>query len=223
MLVHTCDTRTYAPVCRWGTLGETIARFRAQGNTKARGTEPSRGCGCAQTLSWDTKEQRSAQPCGWGPPGAHVRSPPTPQPRTPSPPRRHKSDPKLGRRDLRAAGREPSRRHSSEPASASHRFLAVRRKLEGGALARPAVPLAPGPIAPAAVATRLTDTKGHSRRPARPGSAAPHQSATCQRFSEPRASAAAVALAPAAAPPPSWLRPEVTSARHPQPRHRPRA
>lgn len=61
--------------------------------------------------------------------------------------------------------------------------------------------------------------------PAHPGSAASHQSATCQRFSEPRAAAAAaaVALVPAAAPPPSWLRPEVTSARRPQPRHRPRA
>lgn len=83
-------------------------------------------------------------------------------------------------------------------ASASHRFPAVRRKLEGGASARPAIPLAPGPVAPAAVATLLTDTKGHSPE-ARPPSPAPPLLTRARR--------ANASASPEPQPPPSLWRP----------------
>lgn len=153
MLVHTCDACTYAPSGSMGTLGRPLPGLEhtetVRGNTKARGTEPSRGCRCAQTLSRDTKEQRSAQPCGLG-----YRPGPTCAPRRPRShaPRVRRAATKrtqnLAAGDLRVAGREPSRRLSSAPASASHRFPAVRRKLEGGASARPAVPLSARPGRP---------------------------------------------------------------------------
>lgn len=110
-----------------GTLGETTVRSGAHGKLpgetqrlEAQETN-SRMQRRSDTQPGHKRAERSAQPRGWGPPGAHVRSPPTPQPRTRGPTRRHKTDPKLGRRDLRAAKREPSRRLSSAPASASHR------------------------------------------------------------------------------------------------------
>lgn len=139
----------------------------------------------------------------------------------PSPPRPPQSGPPTWPQGLESRRAGASRRRRP-PASVSfgHRSPAVRREPGGGASSRPAVPSAPGPAAPAAVATLLTDTERcpSAPRPARPGCAAPpHQRAPCQPLSEPRAAAAAVAPASAAAPLPSWLRPEVTSAGRPTP------
>lgn len=154
-----------------------------------------------------------------GPPGAHVRSPPTPEPRTPSPPRCHETDPKLGRggpKSRRAGAFAPplvgARQRQPPVPGGSEEARRGRVSPPRSPPQRPA--RSPRPRWPHSSLTPRDIPRGP---PARPGSAAPHQSATCQRFSEPRAAAAADALAPAAAPPPSWLRPEVTSARSPQP------
>lgn len=69
MLVHTCDTCTYAPVGPMGTLGETTARFRAHGNYtgETQRLEAQNQVEDADALrhsARDTKEQRSAQPSG---------------------------------------------------------------------------------------------------------------------------------------------------------------
>lgn len=119
MLVHTCDICTYAPVGPMGTLRETIARFRAHANYtvgKHKGSRHKTQIEDADALrpsARDTKEQRSAQPCGWGPPGAHVRSPPTPQaahPESAAPPQKRTPNLAAGTREppggsLRAAAR----------------------------------------------------------------------------------------------------------------------
>lgn len=91
-----------------GTFGETDARLdRPDTGRETQRLDgdpgPSPGCRCAQTLSQDTKEQRAAQPRGWGPPGAHVRSPPTPRPRT----RLRRDRPPKRTPDLAAGTQEP--------------------------------------------------------------------------------------------------------------------
>lgn len=71
MSVHTCDTCTYAQVGPMGTLGETIARFRAHGNYTG-GWETQRleaqnqveDADALRHSARDTKERRSAQPSG---------------------------------------------------------------------------------------------------------------------------------------------------------------
>lgn len=125
-------------------------------NTKARGTEPSRGCRCAQTLGRDTKEQSRAHwhcPTDGDRPGPTCGPPPTPQATHPDSAALPQSGPQTWPRgDSRAAEREPraaARRRRSAFATGPQRF---RGSSEGARQPAPQSPLAPGPVAPAAVA-----------------------------------------------------------------------
>lgn len=154
------------------------------------------GCRCAQTLGRDTKEQsRAHSPADGDRPGPTCGPRQARKPRTPTLPRRHKADPKLARGGLESRTAGAARRRPQASVSFRHRSPAVPWKLGGGASARPAAPLAPGPVALAAVPTLLTDTERRPPRPARPGSAA----LTRKR----RASASA---SPETTPPPPSLR-----------------
>lgn len=183
------------------------------------------GCRCAQTLGRDTKEQsRAHSPADGDRPGPTCGPRQARKPRTPTLPRRHKADPKLARGGLESRRAGAARRRPQASVSFRHRSPAVPWKLGGGASARPAAPLAPGPVALAAVAHAPHRHRAASPEARPPRLRRPHQKATCQRLSEPRDDAAAAVAPASAAPPlPSWLRPEVTSAGRPPPRHRPEA
>lgn len=160
MSVHTCDTRTYAPVGRWETLRGTTARFTPDRNYtgKHKGSRHRTKSGMQMRPDTRTGHKRAepsalALPHRWGPPGAHVRTPANPASHAPRFRRAAtKRTPNLAAGGLESRREGAARRRPQASVSFRHRSPAVPWKLGGGASARPAVPLAPGPVAPAAVA-----------------------------------------------------------------------
>lgn len=209
MLVHTCDTRTYAPVGGWEHSGRPWPGLQLTrnypGGHKRLATQNQVGDADALRHSQrgHKRAERSAAPrmgTARGP-RADPANPAATHP--PSPPRPPQSGPPTWPQGLESRRAGASRRRRP-PASVSfgHRSPAVRREPGGGASSRPAVPSAPGPAAPAAVATLLTDTERcpSAPRPARPPAQAAPLLLTRERRASPSAS-------PEPPPPPSLRRP----------------
>lgn len=229
MLVHTCDTRTYAPVGRRVTLTGTTARFTPHRNYtgKHKGSRHRTKSGDADAPRHSGGTQKSRAELT-APPMGTARGPRA----DPAKPASHaprlsraatKRTPNLPAGDSRAAGREPrgaARGRRSAFATSPSGSVEARR----GRVNPPRSPLSARPGRPRRGAYAPHRHRAASPEARPPRLRRPHQKATCQRLSEPRDDdAAAVAPASAAPPLPSWLRPEVTSAGRPPPRHRPEA
>lgn len=131
MSVHTCDTRTYAPVGPRETFGGTTARFTPDRNYtgKHKGSRHRTKSGMQMrpdTRAGHKRAEPSALPHRWGPPGAHVRTPANPASHAPRFRRAAtKRTPNLAGGDSRAAEREPraaARRRRSAFATGPQRF-----------------------------------------------------------------------------------------------------
>lgn len=176
------------------------------------------------TRAGHKRAEPSSQPRRWGPPGAHVRTPPSPQATHPD----SAAPPQSGPQTCPRGTREPhGGSRAAPPAGVGQLSPPVPSgsvEARRGRVSPPSSPLSARPGRPRRGAHAPHRHRATSPEARPPRLRRPHQKATCQRLSEPRDDAAAAVAPASAAPPlPSWLRPEVTSAGRPPPRHRPEA